>query len=99
MSEQRMQNSSGTADELGNSEAAGASNAAASNTAGPVATSNEQLPQNVTPAALRALAEAEERRRQQSENEANRPPEVGGRNGPDPIRFGDWEKGGIASDF
>lgn len=26
-------------------------------------------------------------------------PEVGGPKGPDPIRYGDWEKGGIASDF
>ncbi len=27
------------------------------------------------------------------------PPEVGGRGGPDPVRYGDWEKGGIAVDF
>ena len=27
------------------------------------------------------------------------PKEIGGRNGPDPTRYGDWEKGGIASDF
>ena len=26
-------------------------------------------------------------------------PEVGGRDGPDPVRYGDWEKGGIAVDF
>lgn len=26
-------------------------------------------------------------------------PEVGGRGGPDPVRFGDWEKNGIAVDF
>ncbi len=26
-------------------------------------------------------------------------PEVGGRGGPDPVRYGDWEKGGIAVDF
>nr|WP_310522059.1 DUF1674 domain-containing protein [Polymorphobacter sp.] len=25
--------------------------------------------------------------------------EVGGRAGPDPVRYGDWEKGGIAVDF
>ena len=25
--------------------------------------------------------------------------EVGGRKGPDPVRYGDWEKGGIAVDF
>ncbi len=27
------------------------------------------------------------------------PKEVGGRDGPDPVRYGDWEKNGIASDF
>ena len=26
-------------------------------------------------------------------------PEFGGRNGPDPVRYGDWEKSGIAVDF
>ena len=25
--------------------------------------------------------------------------EIGGRDGPEPTRYGDWEKGGIASDF
>jgi len=51
----------------------------------------------LTPAAQRALKEAEERRRKMSTEP--RAPEVGGRDGPDPVRFGDWEKGGIASDF
>ncbi len=54
---------------------------------------------NVTPQALRALAEAEERRRRQTHNDTTQAKEIGGRDGPDPIRFGDWEKGGIASDF
>jgi hypothetical protein len=27
------------------------------------------------------------------------PPEVGGRNGPEPTRYGDWEVKGICSDF
>lgn len=55
----------------------------------------------LTPAARRALAEAEERRRAQAEAEAlsPAPKEVGGRAGPDPVRYGDWENGGIASDF
>ncbi|MEQ1614579.1 MAG: DUF1674 domain-containing protein [Hyphomicrobiaceae bacterium] len=53
----------------------------------------------LTPAAQRALAEADERRRQRTAEEAARPKEVGGRGGPDPVRFGDWEKGGIAWDF
>ena len=25
--------------------------------------------------------------------------EIGGREGPDPVRYGDWENNGIASDF
>jgi hypothetical protein len=50
-------------------------------------------------AALRALAEAEERR-QKAEAEARvMPTEHGGRNGPEPVRYGDWEKKGIAVDF
>jgi len=28
-----------------------------------------------------------------------KPKEIGGRGGPDPVRYGDWEKGGIAVDF
>lgn len=58
-----------------------------------------EAPRNITPEALRALAEAEERRRQMAQNETKPAKEVGGRNGPDPARYGDWEKGGIASDF
>jgi len=52
----------------------------------------------LSPAAERALREAEERRRQAA-SQSRPPKEVGGRNGPDPVRYGDWEKGGIASDF
>ncbi|HSN51423.1 MAG TPA: DUF1674 domain-containing protein [Woeseiaceae bacterium] len=29
----------------------------------------------------------------------NRPKEIGGRKGPDPTRYGDWEKGGRCIDF
>jgi hypothetical protein len=47
--------------------------------------------------AQRALAEAEARRAEKQE--APRPAEIGGRDGPDPIRYGDWEVKGIASDF
>jgi hypothetical protein len=55
----------------------------------------------LTPEARRALAEAEERRRLADAKRAANPPpkEIGGREGPDPTRYGDWEKGGIASDF
>ena len=48
-------------------------------------------------AAQRALAEAEARRAEKQE--ATRPAEIGGRDGLDPIRYGDWEVKGIASDF
>lgn len=47
--------------------------------------------------AERALAEAEARRRAQAAEDL--PHEVGNRKGPEPTRYGDWEKGGIASDF
>jgi hypothetical protein len=48
-------------------------------------------------AANRALAEAAERRRLAGEFEL--PTELGGRKGPEPVRFGDWEKKGLAVDF
>ena len=48
-------------------------------------------------AAKRALAEAEERRRKAKEQILQ--VELGGRDGPDPVRYGDWEKKGIAIDF
>lgn len=51
----------------------------------------------LTPAAQRALAEAEERRRLAADPQ--RPTEINGRDGPDPVRYGDWESKGIASDF
>lgn len=50
------------------------------------------------PAARRALAEAEARRKAQ-EHETPLPKELGGRDGPEPVRYGDWEKKGIAVDF
>ncbi|MCH9823797.1 DUF1674 domain-containing protein [Lentibacter algarum] len=50
-------------------------------------------------AAKRALAEAEERRIARDAELEARPKELGGRDGPDPARYGDWEKKGIAIDF
>lgn len=50
-------------------------------------------------AARRALAEAEARRREYVEAEASRPKEIGGRGGKEPVRYGDWEVKGLASDF
>lgn len=52
-----------------------------------------QLP----PAAQRALAEAEDRRKKADAQAL--PPELGGRDGPEPVRYGDWEKKGLAIDF
>ncbi|MEO0665753.1 MAG: DUF1674 domain-containing protein [Pseudomonadota bacterium] len=49
------------------------------------------------PAAKRALAEAEERRKAAQEKAL--PKEYGGRDGPEPVRYGDWEKKGVAIDF
>lgn len=58
-------------------------------------------PRQLSEAAQRALAEAAERRtaREAAESQAKAEAELGGRAGPDPVRYGDWENGGIASDF
>jgi hypothetical protein len=53
----------------------------------------------LTPAAKRALAEAERRRTERERSAAQAPKEVNGRGGPDPTRYGDWEVNGVASDF
>jgi hypothetical protein len=53
----------------------------------------------LTPAAQRALAEAEARRRAAEANAQARPKELQGPKGPEPTRYGDWENKGIASDF
>jgi hypothetical protein len=60
---------------------------------------NAPPPRVLSPAAQRALAEAEERRRLRDTVAETHPTEVGGRGGLDPVRFGDWEKGGICWDF
>ncbi|MGE3830507.1 MAG: DUF1674 domain-containing protein [Parvibaculaceae bacterium] len=58
----------------------------------------DQAQNKIAEAAKRALEEAAARRKT-----ANAKPgavkEVGGREGPDPARYGDWEVKGIASDF
>ena len=53
----------------------------------------------LSPEARRALAEAAERRAKAEAEAVERPKELGGRKGPDPVRYGDWEKDGILSDF
>ncbi len=56
-----------------------------------------QIQPDLPPAARRALAEAAQRRA--DAKDAQFPTELGGRDGPEPIRYGDWEKKGIAVDF
>ena len=48
-------------------------------------------------AAKRALEEAA--RRRQDDIQAQLPQEKGGQEGPEPTRYGDWEKKGIVTDF
>ena len=64
----------------------------------------EELPPNaapdkpLSPAARRALEEAAARRTE-AESAARRADEQGGPKGPEPTRYGDWERKGIAVDF
>ena len=53
----------------------------------------------LTPAARRALDEAQARRKAIDAREAAMPKEIDGRGGRDPARFGDWEVKGLAIDF
>jgi hypothetical protein len=53
----------------------------------------------LTPAAERALAEAAARRAERDRARQDMPEEFPRRDGPDPVRYGDWEVKGVASDF
>ena len=64
---------------------------------------SDELPPNanpdaaLSPQARRALEEAAERRATEA---AEKPAEeLGGPSGPEPTRFGDWERKGLAVDF
>ena len=52
---------------------------------------------SLAPAALRALEEA--RLRREAKSADARASEVNGPRGPEPTRYGDWERNGLASDF
>lgn len=67
----------------------------AKNTPGQSGGRRDDLP----PAAQRALQEAAERRVAAEVKTPDRPTEIAGRDGPEPVRFGDWEKNGLISDF
>ncbi len=56
----------------------------------------KSVARDLPPAAQRALKEAEARR---AEVKPAPPPELDGRGGLDPARYGDWEVKGLASDF
>jgi hypothetical protein len=53
----------------------------------------------LTPAAERALAEAAARRAANECRTSPTPREVAGRDGLEPVRYGDWEINGLARDF
>ncbi|MXX87677.1 MAG: DUF1674 domain-containing protein [Boseongicola sp. SB0677_bin_26] len=53
---------------------------------------------DVPPEARRALADAERLRKKKAED-MDRPEEFGGPEGPDPVRYGDWERKGRTVDF
>jgi hypothetical protein len=59
--------------------------------------SDTEIKRRIREAATRALAEAAARRT--AAKPVQLPPERGGRAGPEPTRYGDWEKDGIISDF
>ena len=65
----------------------------------PNPTDPDAPPRPLTPAAHRALAEAEARRKAIDERAASLPKEIDGRGGLDPNRYGDWEIKGITADF
>jgi hypothetical protein len=56
-----------------------------------------EINRRIAEAGVRAKAEAEARRK--AESAPHLPPEQGGQKGPEPTRYGDWEKKGIISDF
>ena len=60
--------------------------------------SENETVKTLTPEALRALAEAETRRREATAA-VGQPREIHGRGGKEPVRYGDWEIKGLACDF
>ena len=56
-----------------------------------------EIAARIAQAGARAKAEAEARRARDGKKQL--PPELGGPKGPEPTRFGDWERKGIAVDF
>ncbi|HSI41940.1 MAG TPA: DUF1674 domain-containing protein [Xanthobacteraceae bacterium] len=65
----------------------------------PDETSDDTPARVLSPAARRALEEAAARRAARDAEAATPPTEIHGRDGPEPVRYGDWEVKGIVSDF
>ena len=61
--------------------------------------SDAERRERIRAAGERAKAEAEERRKAADAARVSGPKEIGGPAGPEPTRYGDWERKGIASDF
>jgi len=53
----------------------------------------------LSPEAQRALQEADERAKTKNDLRLTMAKEDGGPKGLEPVRYGDWERGGIAKDF
>lgn len=58
---------------------------------------NSEIAARIREAGERAKAEAEARR--PTDNTPPAPREIGGAEGPEPTRYGDWERKGVVSDF
>ena len=65
----------------------------------PAASAKPTNERRLSPAAERALAEAAARRAEIDARTAALPPENGARREREPVRYGDWETKGLASDF
>jgi len=60
--------------------------------------SKAEIAARIAEAGKRALREAEERHAQEMAKPAQ-PKEINGPKGPEPTRYGDWERKGVATDF
>ncbi len=63
----------------------------------PASRKKSEIAERIREAGARARAEAEARHAK--EQPPHPPKEVGGADGPEPTRYGDWERKGIVSDF
>ena len=63
----------------------------------PATAKKGEIGARIREAGVRASAEAEARRG--AEKRSKSPKEIGGQDGPEPTRYGDWERKGVISDF